>query len=205
MPVVRNRQGDEVSGPRNPIVFFDTETGGLLSKHPTIQLAAVAVGTDWRELETFESKIAFDAATADPEALAMNHYDAAAWRGAPSERDVVLRFYDFLGRHRSISLTSKRTGNEYTVARVGGHNVVGFDLDRVAAMFRRHDQFFPVDFRSVLDTRYGSGWYFEMQEKQPENFRLTGIAAFFGIDTTGAHEALTDVRLSIEVAKRLLK
>ena len=204
MPVVRDRQGDEVNGLKNTVVFFDTETGGLLHKHPTIQLAAIAVGTDWKELETFESKIAFDAATADPEALAMNHYDETAWRGASSERDVVLRFGAFLSRHRSIELTSKRTGNPYTVARVGGHNVVGFDLDRVAAMFKRHEQFFPVDFRSVLDTRYGSGWYFEAREKQPENFRLTGIAAFFGIDTAGAHEALTDVRLSIEVAKRLL-
>jgi DNA polymerase III epsilon subunit-like protein len=186
------------------MVFFDTETGGLLHKHPTIQLAAIAVGTDWRELETFESKIAFDVKTADPEVLAMNHYDAEAWKGAPSEREVVTRFSAFLGRHRSISLVSKRTGNPYTVARVAGHNIAGFDLDRVGAMFKRHDQFFPVDFRSALDTRYGAAWYFERQEKQPENFRLTGIAEFFGMPFDGAHEALFDVRLSIEVAKRLL-
>jgi DNA polymerase III epsilon subunit-like protein len=186
------------------IVFFDTETGGLKPEHPTIQLAAIAVGDDWKELETFERKIAFDVAKADPEALAMNHFDAAAWKGAPSERQVVDEFGAFLGRHRSVELISKRTGNPYSVARVGGHNVVGFDLERVSAMFKRHGVFFPIEFRSVLDTRYGAVWFFEGASKQPKDFKLTGIAEHFGIPVEGAHEALFDVRLSIAVAKKIL-
>jgi len=187
------------------IVFFDTETGGLLPEHPTIQLAAVAVGDGWKEIETFERKIAFDVAKADPAALAMNHFDAAAWKGAPSERQVVDEFGAFLGRHHSVELISKRTGNPYSVARVGGHNVVGFDLERVSAMFKRHGAFFPVEFRSVLDTRYGAVWFFEGAAKQPKDFKLTGIAEHLGIAVEGAHEALFDVRLSIAVAKKILE
>lgn len=190
------------------VVFFDTETGGLKPEHPTIQLAAIAVDlVDWRELETFERKIAFDVAKADPEALAMNHYAAEAWKGAPSERQVVDEFGAFLKRHSSVELVSKRTNRPYKVARLGGHNVVGFDLERVAAMFKRHGAFFPIDFRTVLDTRYGSVWFFEgaLAAKSPKDFKLTGLAEHFGVSVEGAHDALVDVRLSIALARRLLE
>lgn len=192
--------------PGSSIVFLDSETAGLRPEHPTIQLAAIAVGPDWQELETFERKIAFDESKADPEALAMNHYDAAVWkRDAVPEVVAVREFAAVLDRHRSIELKSKRTGRPYTVARVGGHNVAGFDLERVAAMFKRHNAFFPVDFRSVLDTRYGAVWFFNGADKQPKNFKLTGLAEHFGVPTDGAHEALTDVRLSIALARRLVE
>lgn len=192
------------------IVFFDTETGGLKPDHPTIQLAAIAVDADWQEMETFERKIAFDAAKADPEALAMNHYDAVAWKGAPSERQVVDEFGAFLNRHRCVELVSQRTGRPYSVARLAGHNVVGFDLERVAAMFKRHGQFFPVDFRTVLDTRYGAVWFFEggcaadPSRSKPKDFKLTGLAEHFGVSVDGAHDALVDVRLSIALARKLV-
>jgi DNA polymerase III epsilon subunit-like protein len=197
----------------NTIVFFDTETGGLKPEHPTIQLAAIAVAVDdgWHELESFERKIAFDVAKADPEALAMNHFDPAAWKGAPSERQVVEEFGAFLKRHSSVELVSQRTGRPYKVARIGGHNIAGFDLDRVAAMFKRHGAFFPVDFRTALDTRYGAVWLFEggaaarEPESQPKNFKLTGLAEHFGIPVEGAHEALFDVRLSIALARRIVE
>jgi DNA polymerase III epsilon subunit-like protein len=187
------------------VIYLDTETAGLLPQHPTIQLAAIAVSADWREIETFERKLAFDVAKADPKALAMNHYDAAAWKGAPSEQQVVEEFGAFLDRHRCVELVSQRTGRPYSVARIAGHNVASFDVDRVSAMFKRHGRFFAVDFRSVLDTRFGAAWYFEGQAEQPKSFKLVDIAEFFGIPTDGAHDALFDVRLSIAVARRLFE
>lgn len=186
------------------VVFFDTETGGLRPDHPTIQLAAIAVGPDWAELEAFERKIAFDVSKADPEALALNHFDADAWKGAPSERQVVDEFGAFLKRHSTVELVSQRTGKPYKVARVGGHNIAGFDLERVAAMFKHHGAFFPVDFRTALDTRYGAIWFFEGTDVQPKNFKLTGLAEHFGVPIEGAHDALFDVRLSIALARRLV-
>ena len=200
-----------MSGSR--IVFFDTETGGLLPSHPTIQLAAIAVAVDadWHELETFERKIAFVVKDSDPEALKINHYDPAVWDAeAWSEQTVVSDFAAFLKRHSTVELVSQRTGRPYKVARLGGHNVVGFDLDRVSAMFKRHGAFFPVDFRSVLDTRYGAVWLFEggaaaEVQPQPKNFKLTGLAEHFGIPIDGAHDALFDVRLSIALARRIVE
>lgn len=190
------------------IVYFDIETAGLLPQHPIIQLAAIVVGFDWNEIETFERKIAFEPARADPEALAINHYDGEVWtKEALPEARVVGEFAALLNRHRSVELVSKRTGSPYTVARVGGHNIGGFDLDRVSAMFKRHNTFFAVDFRSALDTRYGAVWHFERQppDERPKDYTLTGLAKHLGIGgVEGAHDALCDVRLSIEIAKKLL-
>lgn len=194
--------------PGSRVVFFDTETGGLEPQHPIIQLAAVAVdvANGWRELEEYERKIVFDPRKADPEALALNHWTAEAWKDAPPERVVVDEFGAFLKRHASVTLVSKRTGNPYNVARVAGHNLGGFDLDRVSAMFKRYGAFFPVDFRSVLDTRYGAIWHFESvpAHERPKDYKLSTIAASLGIATEGAHEALFDVRLSIAIAQRIL-
>jgi DNA polymerase III epsilon subunit-like protein len=91
------------------------------------------------------------------------------------------------------------------VARVGGHNVVGFDLERVAAAFKRYGLFFPVDYRSVLDTRYGAVWMFEGADERPKDFKLTGLAAHLGVSVEGAHDALVDVRLSIALARRIVE
>lgn len=187
-----------------PIVWFDTETGGLLPSHPTIQIAAVVTTADLsEELETFERKIAFREEDADPEALKLNHWTREAWGGALPERAAVLEFSALLNRHRSVQLISGRTGRPYTVARAGGHNVVGFDLDRVGAMFKRHGQFFAVDYRTVIDTRHGAVWALLDAAQQPENYKLTGLAEYFGIPVDGAHDALVDVRLSIALARKL--
>jgi DNA polymerase III epsilon subunit-like protein len=195
------------------VTFLDCETAGLEPQHAIIQIAAVVVDvTDgWREIEEYERKIAFDTRKADPEALKLNHWTAEAWKDAPPERIVVEEFGALLKRHSTVTLVSRRTGRPYNVARVGGHNAGGFDLDRVQAMFKRHGAFFPVDFRTVLDTRYGAVWLFEggaasdPHAAQPKNFKLTGLAEHFGIPTEGAHDALFDVRLSIAIARRLIE
>lgn len=188
------------------IVYFDIETGGLKLEHPIIQLAAIAVSPEWNEIETFERKIAFDETKADPDALALNHYDSEVWRKeALPEARVVGEFAALLNRHRSVELVSQRTGRPYSVARVGGHSA-SFDVDRVSAMFKRHNTFFGIEFKTVLDTRYGAIWHFERRppEQRPKDYKLTTLAQHFGIEVNGAHDALVDVRLSIAIAKRLL-
>src|SRR5580704_12156819 len=117
----------------NEIVLIDFETGGVLPKHPNIQLAAIAVDESWNEIDSFESKIAFDPSKCDPEALAMNHYTAEAWENAPASRDVFVYFSVFLKRHATMKQVSKRTGNHYTVATLSAFNLQ-FDKYRLWAM-----------------------------------------------------------------------
>jgi DNA polymerase III epsilon subunit-like protein len=122
---------------------------------------------------------------------------------------VVDAFAAFLERHRSVELISRK-GSPYRVTRVGGHNVSGFDLDRMKRLFSAYGKFLPVHFAGVLDTLPGIVWYFERRARlrglssMPKNFKLSSVAEYFEIETPAAHDALGDVYTSIEVARRIL-
>lgn len=187
-------------------VFYDLETAGLKVSDAIIQIAAVAVDDEsFEELSVFEAKIKFDAAKADPAALKVNGYTEARWIGAESELPVLNNFGRFLSQHATVQLMSKNQ-RPYKVARLGGHNICGFDNDRIMAAFRRNDLFFPGAFGGCLDTLHGAAWFFQQQKDvpKPSALKLSVLAAHFGIDFSGegAHEALADVRMSIALAKR---
>lgn len=180
-------------------VYFDLETGGVEPSHPTIQLAAIAVenGT-FKEAGTFESKVKFDEAQADPEALKINHYAPEAWKDAPTPLSVSVRFSAWLRPFMSVQLTSKRTGMPYSVARLSGYNAVTFDGPRLKAMYR--GSFFPCSYQ-IRDVMQRAFFYFDENElDQPKDYKLTTICEHFGINTSGAHDALADVRLTIALA-----
>jgi len=187
----------------NYIVFFDFETGGIEPSKPEIQLAAIAVNERFEERAVFESKISFREDEADAEALKLNHYDPALWANAPHPDAVAARFAGFVENYRSVAMISKRTGRPYTVARLAGHNASTFDGPRLRRMFDRAGVFAP--FHPIpLDTLQFALWHFQLNgEKKPENLQLSTIAKHFGIDTEGAHDALTDVRLAAKIAGRL--
>jgi len=181
-------------------VHFDFETGGVEPKHPSIQLAAVA----WDgglELGHFEQKIAFNEADADPAALAMNHYDKSAWTEAKSPGIVASRFAAWL---RPFSTTQKlsKAGKPYTVARLAGYNAAAFDMPRLRELFGM--QFCPADY-PVRDVLQRAVFYFDEHPDvtPPANMKLTTVAAFFGIDITGAHDALSDARMCAELHHKL--
>ena len=189
------------------IVFVDLETGGSLPSHPIIQIAAVVFRDPRSDVEvaTFERKLLFDVRSAEPEALRLNHYAADVWaKEAKDKGAAAIDFKAFLDKHSDVELRSKRTGNPYIVARVGGHNVVAFDLDRLGRLFRALNLFLPVQYNSALDTLQGSVWKFERNPPPPEDYELSTIAAHFGIETPKAHDALADCRTSAAIARRLL-
>ena len=180
-------------------IVFDFETGGVEPKHPSIQLAAIAVGGDWQEVASFNQRITFDMAQCDPKALEMNHYDPAAWAEAASPAVTAARFATWSRPYQALTLTSTRTGRQYTVAQCAGYNVQ-FDQPRLKALFGT--SFMPCGFlmRCVLQRVL---WHYDEHGGAPENFKLSTVAAALGIDTTGAHDALTDVRLTAAVYRAL--
>jgi DNA polymerase III epsilon subunit-like protein len=182
-------------------VYFDLETGGLSEQQPNIQIAAVAVRDD-REIESFERKIQFDEAICDAKALELNSYDSDVWaREAVLEAVALADFVDFLRRNADLELISKR-GRPYTVASLGGHNVVSFDIPRLRTM--AGTSFLPACWWYPLDTYHRAIWFFhEMDLPKPENFKLSTLADYFGIPTDDAHDALADVRMCAAVATRM--
>lgn len=189
-------------------IYFDLETGGVEDYHPNIQLAAVAVGPDWRELGVLERKIAFEPSRCDPEALRINGYKPEAWVGALTERQAMIDFDGFCKEHGDLTLVSKRTGRPYLMARLAGHNVCSFDIPRVrAAMDRAGVKFMRGCWWYPLDTYQRALWHFtERGLPQPEDFKLQSLAHHFGIEAQGAaHEALADVRLSVRIARAIIE
>lgn len=170
-----------------------------------IQIAAIAV-RDGRELDAFERKIRFDESRADPEALAMNHYDPTVWKAeAVAVDSAVQAFSDFCRDHADLELISKRTGRPYNVARLAGHNVVSFDIPRLRRMFDASgDGYIPACWWYPLDTYQRAIWYFaENGLPAPQNYQLPTLAAHFGLDPQGAHDALADVRLAAGIAQAI--
>lgn len=191
------------------IVFLDTETGGLRPEHPIIQLAAVAVElTTGAVHETFEAKLRFDVAVCDPQALRINRYaeQQDQWETALPPNDAMARFKAFLERHESVNMKSARSGRAYRVARVGGHNIATFDVERISRAFKAAGLFLPVQFSGMLDTLHAAAWYFEGRPDHipPKDFKLGTLCEHFEIPTAGAHEALADVLMTIALARKLL-
>ena len=64
----------------------------------------------------------------------------------------------------------------------------------------------PADWR-VLDTlQLAQWWYFATGKKRPANFRLETLCGEFGIELEGeAHDALVDVRATLELARELTR
>ena len=184
-------------------IYFDLETAGLEDHHADIQIAAIAA-ENWEEVASFEAKIEFDASKADPEALAMNSYDANVWEATSIlEAYAVERLASFLEGFRVIKKVSKRTSGAYYIARLAGHNVKNFDCPRLMRMFKRNSRFLPADCFQPLDTLQLAIWKFADTEDRPENLKLGTLAEYFGIESEGAHDALADVRVNVQVAQRL--
>jgi DNA polymerase III epsilon subunit-like protein len=195
----------------NKIVFFDVETSGLDPKaHDVIQIASIAVDESFEELANYHARVQFDAAKASPEALEVNHYTPEAWADAEPARVVVDEFAQFLSAHATVSQVSKRTGRPYKVAQLAGHNVATFDVPFLREMFGRVGQFCPIRF-IALDTLQLAAWWVHrfsvMRDRPaPENLKLETLADHFGIKRTGdAHDALSDVEVTVRLAHQLLE
>ncbi len=184
------------------IVVFDLETGGLLENDPVIQLAAIAVNSEWSELESYEAKINFNEEDADTEALKINHYDRDVWASQGKSRgSVVSEFSAFLLRHKCIEMVSKRTGSPYSVALLAGYNAATFDGPRLQRFFA--GAFLPAHPR-VLCVMQRVLWLAQEDPSfKPVSFQLTNVAKALGVTTDGAHDSLCDVRTTVEVMKAI--
>jgi DNA polymerase III epsilon subunit-like protein len=182
-------------------IYFDFETGGIRDDQPNIQLAAIAVDNDFRELASFEEKIQFDESAADPQALAINHYQRDKWTQAKPSAVVARLFAQWLRPFSCVEKISK-AGKPYSIARLAGHNAAVFDGPRLRRMFTEAQMFCPVELH-VRDTLQLALWHFDHCGIEPKSFRLTELCNHFRIPVDGAHDALTDVRLAIAVARAM--
>ena len=188
---------------KHRITFVDLETGGLSSKrHPIIQIAAVTVDLPFASYRPFERKIRFDLTQADPQALAMNSYDADLWaREAVDERIAANDFAAFLKRSADLTKVS-RNGRPYKVAQMAAHNAP-FDHGFLFAWFKRLNIYLPGEWH-MIDTMQLALLNNAVNGTRPPSLKLVDLCDFYGIELNNAHDALGDVMATAKLGRHLL-
>lgn len=196
------------------LVFFDIETAGFFDivagqvevTRPIIQIAAIAIDRDDRDCETFEVKVQFDEADADPGTLCKNHYDGDIWsRHALPPTVAAARFAAFLRRHATVDRLS-HSGKPYRLAQLVAHNAERFDGPLIHAWFRQLDRFCPATY-SVYCTKQRAYWLFQ-EHKQltpPPDFQLTTLCQYFAVPLREEewHDAINDVWATVELYRAM--
>ena len=177
------------------LVFFDLETGGLNpSRHPIIQLAALAVDERLTPLEAIELKVRFDESKATRASLRKNHYNRGVWaREAIEPREAARLFADFLSRHASATVVSG-SGRSRLVAQLAAHNAA-FDGPFLQAWYERVGVFMPARYQVLCTLQRRSGILRNAPACPPKNFKLATLCEYCGIPfhAADAHDALGDV------------
>ena len=194
------------------LVFFDLETAGLdPEQHPIIQIAAIAVDSELSELESFEIKVRFDEAEADPESLSANHYSKKVWeREAVPPLVAARRFSKFLRRHATFDMVSKK-GEPFQIAQLVAHNGERFDGPFIHAWYRKlkltHPKLFCPARYMVLCTKQRALWLFDEDKglTPPASYKLGTLCEYFGVrlKPEEAHDALNDVRATVELYRAM--
>jgi DNA polymerase III alpha subunit (gram-positive type) len=183
------------------IVFFDLETSGTNHKrNQIIQIAAIAVqGPHFEQIGEFERKLQFDMDRADPEALEINHYSPEAWAGALSQRDGLAAFNSWVKKFATVPRKAKKSGRTFYTVRMAGHNIIRFDMNFLREWYGT--DFCPADYM-CLDTQQLAQWM-DLECKW-DNYKLGNLCIIYGIDLENAHDALSDVKGNVSLARRML-
>lgn len=183
-------------------VYFDIETDGVdIATAQIIQLAAVAVDSGFREVDSFSRLIRFDVAKASPEALKINHYDPARWaKEAKPATDALVDFTQWSKPYQDQTRISKG-GRPYKVGTLAGYNAARFDFPILQRHCKAGDIFLPFDLR-VRDAMLVAMSVCDFTGVTPKDFKLGTIAELFKVDVENAHDALSDVRTTIGIMRR---
>jgi len=181
----------EVEEMLRQMVFFDTETSGLLDyKHEIIQIGAISGNSE------FEVKLRFDMDKADPKALEMNCYNEDVWaEEAVDPEEAMNAFSEFLEDFKFVGKVGKKSGKPYKVARLVGHNASTFDKGFMMALYRTYDAFMPFEFK-IWDTQQLAMWSLP----DAEHHKLEVLCEYYNIDIGNAHDALADAIATRRVA-----
>ena len=194
--------------PCEKTVFCDIEAAGLGIACPIIQIAAIAVDSRLRELETFEVKIRFQLAAGSRRSLAANCFEPTVWkRLARQPIEAARLFADFLRRHATVDMVSSRDGRPYRLAQLAAHNA-DFDGPRLRCWFRRQKEFLPASQR-VFCTLQRAMWLFHEQTAltPPTDYRLATLCEYFGVPfgEDEQHDALADARATVAVYRAMVE
>lgn len=166
---------------KDTFICIDCEMTGLdLEKDRIIEVAAVRF-TLSETLDRFESLVDPECQISE-ESLAIHHISADMLIGKPKIEHLLTDLLKFIGKTMII-----------------GHGV-GFDIDLIAIAAKRAGIPCILKSRPFIDTLRLARLYGD----SPNN-SLESLAAHFNIPSVGAHRAMNDVEMNIEVFKYLTR
>lgn len=184
-------------------IFVDTETGGVEGTHPIVQLAMKVIDTQTdRPVAAQAWALQYNPEHCDPDAIAIWERHEATWGEKVSPSRVVDEATAFLNKWKCVPRVSKKSGREYYVAQLVGHNA-RFDCEKIAALWKAFDIFCPATIYAPLCTLELAKWV--LQANPPASFSLTALCAQYGISHPDAHDARHDVNATIELWRKLGK
>ncbi len=187
------------------LVFVDIELGRVKRLRPILQIAAIAVSRSLIEQEVFEAKVRIDERQTPASLIHNRHFDRDRWRSEGRHPKVVAYdFGKFLGRHATANVAGANH-RRMIVAQLVAHNAE-FDGTFLRQWFERLGLFLPASYR-VFCTLHRAMWLFHENRSltPPSDFKLGTLCRYFGISLLPheAHEALADVRATVELYRRM--
>ena len=191
--------------PEERLVFVDIELAAVGRRRAILQIAAIAVSRSLVEQESFEAKIRLDESKFRPMSVRNRHFDLAQWRHeGRSPKAVACDFARFLTRHAS-AVVPGADGRPLIVAQLVAHNAE-FDGVFLREWFEGLGLFFPASYR-IFCTLHRAMWHFHEDRAMmpPRDFKLGTLCRHFGVPFNDyeAHDALTDVRATVELYRRM--
>lgn len=128
------------------------------------------------------------------------------WKKYPKQELSWKLFTNYLDKYHTRS--SKK--NQFSAPIAAGYNIYRFDLPIINRLSNKYgninkenntDIFFPRDVVDVINLVF---YWFE-HNNSIKNYTLDSLRDYFGIDKTGAHDALKDVKDTAEILIRFLK
>lgn len=187
------------------LVFVDLELGRVKRQRPILQIAALAVSRSLVELEEFEAKVQIDERKTPAALIHNRHFNRAVWlREAQHPKVVAYEFGRFLARHATTAVAGANR-RRIIVAQLVAHNAE-FDGMFLREWFEKLGLFLPASFR-VFCTLHRAMWLFHEHPSltPPADYKLGTLCRYFGVPLRfhEAHDALADVRATVELYRRM--
>lgn len=160
-------------------VCLDCETTGLDPKSDQIIEVALVKFTFSKTMESYETLIDPQCAISEI-SMAIHHITDAMVQGKPKIQEILPRLFQIIDQHIVV-----------------GHGIK-LDLNFLIAAAKRHHIPCPLDSTTSIDTLRLARLYGESPTNSLEKLRQ-----HFNIESEGAHRAMSDVTVNINVFKHL--
>ena len=177
---MRELKGKSLIEIPNKYIAFDIETTGLDPMYDEIiEIGAIKI-EDGKEIETFSTLIKPEYEI-DEFITELTGITNKMVIDAPKIDEVLPKFMDFI--KNSVIL---------------GHNV-NFDINFI------YDNLITEDMKPITNDFVDTLRLSRRLLPKLKHYRLSDLANYYNIDTTGSHRSLTDVRITIDIFKNLEK